>query len=113
MSTFLLILHENLDILSNMDEENMSDLMHAHIEWTEKLGSKGQLISGEGLDDSGIIIEGRERKIKEFPFVSNGYMVGGYYLIKANDIQEAYEIALDCPCHLWGGTTEVRAIAAY
>ncbi|MDR2128802.1 MAG: YciI family protein [Burkholderiaceae bacterium] len=111
MNTFLLILHENLDTLSGMNEEEINNLMTAHMEWYEKLASRNQVIGGDALDDSGVTIEGKEKTKNDAPFIANGYMVGGYYLIKAKDIQEACAIAMDCPCHLWGGTTEVRAIA--
>jgi hypothetical protein len=37
-------------------------------------------------------------------------MIGGYFLIKAENLEEAVEISKGCPGFEFGGTVEVREV---
>lgn len=106
-------MHENVEVLNSLSEKEFGELFNAHSVWADKLGKEGYLISGDGLDDSGVVIEGKNQSVKKEPFVNQGNMIGGYYLLKADSIDAIVEIAKSCPCHLWGGTTEIRPIMIY
>ncbi len=113
MKKFLLLLHENIEALENLSPKEMEELGNAHFNWATKLGESGHLISGDGLQDSTTKISGKDCVIKDGPYIESKEMIGGYYLLQAKDLETVIELAKDCPCHLWGGTTEIRPIADY
>ncbi|TRZ42244.1 YciI family protein [Robertkochia solimangrovi] len=110
MKKFLLLLHEDLEQINDLSPKEMEALFHAHMNWANQLAESGNLISGDGLHEKGRLISGKESIVKDGPYVESKEMIGGYYLIQASDLEAATEIAMTCPCHLWGGTTEIRQI---
>jgi len=50
------------------------------------------------------------KQITDGPYAESKEIVGGYLGIKANDLDEAIEIAKGCPIFDYDGSTEVREI---
>lgn len=113
MNKYLLLLHEQVDLMQNLSPTEMEELIGSHIAWASQLAEEGHLIVGEGLQDSGITITGKESVLGNSTYLEAKEMIGGFYLIQAIDIDSAIEIAKNCPCHHYGGTTEIRPIAVY
>ena len=110
MKKFLLLLHEDIEQMNELSPKEMGELAKAHMAWANKLAEAGQLISGDGLNENGVLIKGKDCIIKDGPYLESKELIGGYYLIEAESLDAMVEIAKDCPCHLWGGTTEIRPI---
>lgn len=110
MKKFLLLLHEDIKQMAELSPKEMGDLAKAHMVWANKLAENGHLISGDGLNENGVLIKGKEGIIKDGPYMESKELIGGYYLIQADDLDAVLQLAKDCPCHLWGGTTEIRPI---
>lgn len=110
MKQFLLLLHEDFEKMSKLSPEEMEELGNAHMDWAGKLAGAGHLVSGDGLHVKGVLITGKDCVIKDGPYIESNEMIGGYYILQANDLQTVVEIAKECPCHIWGGTTEIRPI---
>jgi hypothetical protein len=110
MKKFLLLLHEDIEKMGALSPKEMEELGNSHIAWANKLAEAGHLISGDSLHENGVLISGKDGVIKDGPFLESKELIGGYYLLKANDLDTIVEIAKTCPCHLWGGTTEIRPI---
>ena len=113
MKKYLLLLREDIQQMKNLSPKEMEDLTNAHMAWAEKLAKKEYLISGDGLEQIGVQITGPECIVKDGTFLESTEMIGGFYLIQATNLDAAVAIAKECPCHLWGGTTEVRPIMDY
>lgn len=113
MKKFLLLLHEDAEQMSKLSPKEMEELVNAHLNWATKLGQAGIMVGGEGLQETGTQIVGKDCVIKDGPYMESKEMVGGYYLLQAEDLDAVIAIARECPCHLWGGTTEIRPIAIY
>lgn len=113
MKKYLLLLHEDAEQMSRLSPKEMEELVSAHLQWATKLGESGIMLSGEGLQESGTQIVGKECIIKDGPYMESKEMIGGYYLLQAESLEAVIAIAKECPCHLWGGTTEIRPIATY
>ena len=79
--------------------------------WMEKLTKEDKLNGGQPLNPDGKVIWGSAKKITDGPFVEGKEVVGGYLLIKANDMDEAAEISKDCPIFEHDGIVEVREVA--
>ncbi|MBX9784211.1 MAG: YciI family protein [Chitinophagaceae bacterium] len=68
-----------------------------------KFGSTNQLgFTGKTLKADGAVTDGPYAEVKE--------IVGGYIIVKANDIDDALALAKGCPILYMGGHVEVRDI---
>ena len=108
MKKFILLLHENAEEVKNYAPEEMQELVEAHMKWAQQLQESGHMIGGAGLGDNGKRIVGKDALVKDGPYIESKELIGGYYIIEARDFEHAAEIAQGCPCHKWGGTTEIR-----
>ncbi|WP_179367614.1 YciI family protein [Winogradskyella forsetii] len=113
MKKYLLLLHEDIEKMQKLSPKEMEELANSHMAWAEKLGESGHLISGEGLEENSVQISGKDSVVKDGTFLESKEMIGGYYLLQAKDLKTVIELAKGCPCHLWGGTTEIRPIMEY
>ena len=64
---------------------------------THQLGSEGNVIQKDLSATSGVHIADKQ-------------ILGGNMVVKANSLQEATELAMDCPILKMGGTVEIRSI---
>ena len=81
--------------------------------WFEKLSAEGTLKGGQPLLDDARIVSGKNgRTVADGPFAESKEAIGGYFLIKAENMDEATAIAQQCPALDFGTTVEVRPIAA-
>ncbi|MEM6806622.1 MAG: YciI family protein [Bacteroidota bacterium] len=113
MKKYLLLLHDEIESIKKLSPKEMEDLIQAHMAWAEDLAKNNLLIEGEGLEEKSILITGKEATVKDGSFLEAREMIGGFYYLQAESLENVIEIAKACPCHLWGGTTEIRPIAAY
>lgn len=74
-----------------------------HIALTEKLVSTHQL----GFEGKQIATT---RSVSDGLVVQENQTLGGNMIVKANSLEEATEMAMDCPILAMGGTVEVRSI---
>jgi hypothetical protein len=97
-----------------IQEQGSPELWQAHMmkwkTWMESLASKGQLSGGQPLANEGKVLSGTAKKLTDGPFVEGKEIVGGYLLVKANDLNEATDIAKGCPIFEHDGILEVREV---
>ena len=110
MKRFLLLLHEDIQKMNDLSPKEMQEIVIAHMNWANKLAEAGHLISGDGLHEKGVLITGKDSVVKDGPYLESKEIVGGYYLLQADDLQTVVELAKECPTHFFGGTTEIRPI---
>ncbi|MEL6195302.1 MAG: YciI family protein [Bacteroidota bacterium] len=113
MKKFLLLLHDKVEQLDQLSPKDMENLVQEHMAWAGKLAEEGHMIEGEGLEEKSITISGKDSVVKDGTFLEAKEIIGGFYYLQANSLEEVIELAKDCPCHLWGGTTEIRPIMNY
>jgi hypothetical protein len=68
---------------------------------SQPLGAQGRTISG---GNGGLVVDG--------PFAESKEAVGGYLVLRADNLNEAVEIARSMPTLKYGNTVEVRPILA-
>lgn len=110
MKKFLLLLHEDMEKMANLSPKEMQDLAQAHMKWANQLAKSGLLLDGDGLKEKSVLISGGNSEVKDGPYADSKEQIGGYYLLQAESIEAIIEVAKACPCHIWGGTTEIRQI---
>ena len=95
MQEFLLLVHGK----GFKDESPESIKIHLenYQNWVDKLMEQDKFIRGSRLTTTGNVILDRETIVSDGPFLESKELVGGYILIRANNLDEATEIALKCP----------------
>jgi hypothetical protein len=108
--TFMLLLRGGV---SNRDlsAEQLQRQIERYMSWIEKLRGEGRFVAGEPLDETGKVLSGKNGStVTDGPFTESKEEVGGYFIIRATDIEAAVELSKSCPIFANNGTVEVRPI---
>lgn len=109
MADFLLIFRSRADTVKPSVEQ--ADKRKA---WFGKIVSEGRLAEkGNTLSMAAAKVVGPDRTVADGPWSSNGQIVSGYVVIKAQDIDDAVAAAMVNPIFEAGGSIEVREVAAF
>src|SRR5260370_37845660 len=94
------------DSLSPKETQNVIDRFYA---WLGQLVDEGKMKRGQRLTYEGKTI-GRKGMITDGPFGESKEVIGGYWFILANNLDEAAQIAKGNPCLDCGLLVEIRPI---
>ena len=112
MKEFMLIIRTQGDHLAALPADQQQQHLQKVMNYIGGLMKSEKLNSAQPLEMEGTIISGNKGKFKDGPFNETKEVIAGYFLIKANNLQEAIEIAKANPV-LEDGTDsriEVRPI---
>jgi len=90
--------------------EQMQENMGKWMAWIDKLSKDEKYVAGEPLLPGGKLISGANKKVTDGPYTEGKEIVGGFFIIKAADYDEAVTIAKDCPDYEYGGSVQVRQV---
>ena len=78
--------------------------------WTDGLIASGRLATAQPLEHppTGKTVRGRERVVTDGPYAESKDLVSGILVVEAASLQEAAELARDCPILEFDGSVEVR-----
>ena len=112
MPQFMLFLHDRTVDEANMSPEEMQAVIREYQAWSQKMGERGCLLSGEKLTDDGRILSGSEAdfSVTDGPLAEAKEVIGGLFQIEAADYEEAVEISSTCPHLKYGGRIELRQV---
>ncbi|HYH10491.1 MAG TPA: YciI family protein [Thermoanaerobaculia bacterium] len=107
MPQFVLMLRDSGTFPTDISPEEIQEIIERYRLWSEKLGISGQkLRDNEGRvvvrNDSGVTIT-------DGPYAEAKEVIGGYFLVDADDYDAALKMVEDCP-HLDFGSIEIRQI---
>jgi hypothetical protein len=94
-----------------MSPEHMQTHMGKWMAWIEKLNKAGKYVSGEPLLPGGKLVSGKNKSVTDGPYTEGKEIVGGFFVINAEDMEEAVDISKDFPGFEQGGTVQVRQVA--
>jgi hypothetical protein len=112
MAQYLILIYENEESYATATPEDYQNIMEAHNRFAEevpKLG--GTLDGGNALQPTATATTIRGDVVTDGPFVETKEVLGGYYLITANDLDHAIALSKLCPAP-YGGV-EVRPIMTF
>lgn len=89
--------------------EEMQANMQDWMTWIEDLSKRNIYVTGEPLEPGGKIMV-KPDVITDGPFPEAKELIGGFFIINAKDIDEACEIAKDCPTFKINGEVIVRPV---
>jgi hypothetical protein len=109
MSKFMYLFRSNPAAYQSMSPEEMQQNIKKWMDWKDSLEKNGHISQlGERLDGTGKVVRGKTKTVIDGPFVEVKDFIQGYILIEARDIDQAVELAKDCPILNLDGTVEVR-----
>jgi hypothetical protein len=89
--------------------EVMQTQMQQWMTWIQRLREQGKYLAGDPLQSGGKVLTSR-KIITDGPFAEGKEIVAGYFLVRAETLDEAAEMAKDCPIFERGGSVEVRQV---
>jgi hypothetical protein len=76
----------------------------AYMRFNEEMFKAGVLVAAEGLNPAGrgaqVAAKGGKRVVTDGPFAETKELVGGFYILEVNSLEEAIDWALRCPTGL-------------
>ncbi len=110
---YLLLVHHDEEAFSKISKEKRQQMLAESVELTHQLHANGQYLSASPLQPASTATIIRVRAGKQFvtdgPFVETKEQLAGYFLINAQDLNEAVRIATRVPGARIG-TVEVRPL---
>ena len=95
-----------------LSPEEIQEMVTQWYAWFDRLTQQGKCKAGQPLEREGKIVSGRNgRTVADGPFAESKEAIGGYFLLQVDDINEAVEIAKQCPGLDYGIDVEVRPVA--
>jgi len=113
MPKYMLLLHDNPKSFANISPDAMQKVVEKYIAWGKKLREAGVMRAGDKLtDEPGRVMRRKEGQVHvtDGPYSESKELLGGYYMIEADNYDKAVELARDCPQLEYGGTIEVRQV---
>jgi hypothetical protein len=96
-----------------LSQQELQVAMDKVMSWFEELNTRGKIKAGQPLAAQGrTICGGNGGLVVDGPFAESKEAVGGYLMLRADNLNEAVEIARSAPMLKYGITVEVRPILA-
>jgi hypothetical protein len=109
MEKFMFIFHGGERV--SQSPEQMQAHMGKWMAWIDKLRKTDQYVSGEPLLPGGKLVKGNDGKsVTDGPYTEGKEIVGGFFIIKAKDLNDAVAISKDYPGFELGGAVQVRQV---
>jgi hypothetical protein len=94
-----------------LSPEEIQNVMSEWTAWFDRLTQQGKAKAGQPLFPEGKIVSGKKgRTVGDGPFVEAKEAIAGYIALQVRDLNEAVEIAKECPGLEYGITIEVRPV---
>jgi hypothetical protein len=111
MANFLFVYRGSGEAEARMSPNEMQQIMQKWHDWISTALKQGWMVNpGDALTPEGRVVNSK-KVVTDGPFVESKEIVGGYSIVKADNIDAAAEYAKGCPGLLSGGKVEVRALA--
>jgi hypothetical protein len=111
MEKFMFIFQGGMPSSNQQSPEQIQAHMGKWMAWIDKLSKEEKYVAGEPLLPGGKLISGAGGKtVIDGPYTEGKEVVGGFFIIKADDINEAVTISKDYPGFEFGGTVQVREV---
>ncbi len=109
MNEFLIAIHRDLTSKNpSPSPEQMKEAMKPYQDWIAGIAKEDKMVAPpKRWDVDGRVIS-TAKKVHQGPYAEGKESIGGLFLIKAKDYDEAVEIAKGCPIIQYGAIVEVR-----
>jgi hypothetical protein len=113
---YMLLIYDDPSVWAALSEDEMNEAYAAYGAFTKELRDSGRFVAGDQLQPTStatsIRVRGGKTLTTDGPFAETKEVLGGYYLITADSLDEALEWGAKIPSSKVG-TIEVRPIVEY
>ena len=106
-----LLIFRNTGWHKELSAEEIQQGMARFTAWFGRLSNEGRFKGGGPLAHDGKIVA-RRNVVTDGPFAESKEAIAGFFVIQADSLEQAAEIANGCPGLEFGQTVEVRAIVS-
>ena len=112
-SYMLLFRNAGPETHAGLSEDERAALAERWNAWYDGLAAAGKVEHGQPLALEGRVVSGRRgQRVIDGPYAEAKEVVGGYFMLRVADMEEATAIARNCPGLPLGVTVEIRPLAA-
>ena len=98
---------------SHLSPEAQQAHMQKWFDWVKKLENEKRYVGGEALLPGGKTVTGPKKVVTDGPFAESKEVVAGYFVVLAKNLNEAVEMAKECPDYVLNGIVEVREVMKF
>ena len=107
-----MLLFVGTDWHKGLSPEQMQKVAEEMMTWFRRLKDDGKAVAGHPLGFEGKVVSGKNRTVTDGPFAEAKEAIGGYFMLDVATMDEAVEIARQCPTLPFGVKVEVRPVLA-
>ena len=108
----MILIREEIAKVNTISEGEKEDYIQKWKSWVNDLSESGNYHSGKPLEYNGRYIT-ESKVFSDGPFIEGKEAVTGYFMIKAEDHEQAVALVRGCPVFKFGGALEIRPIMIY
>ncbi|WP_031527486.1 YciI family protein [Dyadobacter crusticola] len=109
MNEFLIAIHRDLKSKdASPSPEQMQAAIKPFQDWIGSIAAQNKLVAPPKRWDLDGRVVTKNSTVTNGPYAEIKESIGGLFLIRAEDYEEAVEIAKGCPILEWGASVEVR-----
>ena len=105
-----MLLFVGMDWHKGLSPEQTQRVSEDWMAWFKGLMAEGKAVAGHPLGFEGKSVSGKNRAVTDGPFAEAKEAVGGYFMLDVATMEEAVEIARQCPGLPFGAKVEVRPV---
>ena len=113
---YLLLIYDDERIWADLPKEESDKLFGEYMQFTAEHKQSGKVKAGEALQPvstaTTVRVRGGKTQTTDGPFAETKEQLGGFYLIEANDLDEAVKIAAKIPSARLG-SIEIRPVVNF
>lgn len=113
MPSYLLALYDDPASFADLTPEEMQACIAEYSAWGRSLEERGLLVASDKLQDgSGRVMrkDGGDVRVIDGPYSETNEVLGGFFVVRADDYDGAVALARECPHLTYEGTIEIREI---
>lgn len=110
MPTFAILMREDDNAWSRKPPEEQQQLLQRYFAWIDDLRARDVFKGGEPLSDGGRLLQLVEGEVVDGPFTETKEVLTGFFLVEAEDWDDAVAIARTCPALFHGEQVELRMV---
>ena len=110
MSKFMLFIRGGYESEKEISAEEIQERIGKYRTWSGKLSQAGKLVDANKISDEPHVLVRENGTFKVQTPAPTEETVGGYFVIDADNYDDALTMARECPIFEHGGSLEVRRI---
>lgn len=107
-----LLLFRGADWHKDLSPDEIQQTMTTWMAWFSRLMAEGRCKGGQSLAPDSKVVSGKMKNVVDGPYAEAKESVAGYFILSVGSLEEAAEIAQECPTLGLGTTVEVRPLLA-